>query len=78
MPDVDEHVLSVYEKALNDAIFSGETVEVRYVDERQMKRVKEFVHRTNYLERAVEIANEREGIINVPFESIVHVERSMD
>ncbi|ERG68034.1 YolD-like family protein [Exiguobacterium chiriqhucha] len=78
MPDVDEQGLSIYENVLNDAIFSGDTVEVKYVEERQIKRFKGFVHRTNYLERAVEIANERDGIINVPFVSIVHVERSMD
>lgn len=78
MPEIDEQVLSIYENVLNDAIFSGDLVEVRYVEERQMKRFKGFVHRTNYLERTVELANERYGITNVPFESIVQVERSID
>lgn len=78
MPDVDEQVLSVYENVLNDAIFSGDLVEVKYVEEREMKRFKGFVHRTNYLERTVELANQRDGIIHVPFEAIIHVEQSID
>lgn len=53
-------------------------VEVRYVAERERKRFKGFVHRTNYMERTVELANQRDGIIQVPFEAIIHVERSMD
>ena len=78
MRDVDEQVLSVYENVLNDAIFSGDLVEVKYVEKREMKRFKGFVHRTNYKERAVELANQRDGIIHVAFETIIHVERSMD
>lgn len=78
MPDVDEQILSVYENVLNDAIFSEDMVEVKYVEEREMKRFKGFVHRTNYMERTVELAKERDGIIKVPFESIVHVKRSID
>ncbi|STO53256.1 YolD-like protein [Exiguobacterium aurantiacum] len=40
MPDIDEQVLSVYENVLNDAIFSGDLVEVKYVEKREMKRFK--------------------------------------
>ena len=78
MPDVDEQVLSVYENVLNDAIFSGDLVEVRYVEEREMKRFRGFVHRTNYMGRTVELANQRDGVIHVSFEAIIHVEQSMD
>lgn len=78
MPDVDEQVLSVYENVLNDAIFSANMVEVKYVEEREMKRFKGFVHRTNYMERTVELSNQRDGIIYMPFEAIIHVEQSMD
>lgn len=67
MPDVDGQVLSVYENVLNDAIFSGDMVEVRYVEIREIKRFKGFVHRTNYMERTVELANQWDEIIHVPF-----------
>ncbi|OGX77818.1 hypothetical protein A6395_15285 [Exiguobacterium sp. SH31] len=75
MTDFDEQVLSVYENVLNDAIFSGDMVAVKYVAEREIKRFKGFVHRTNYLERTVELANQRDGLIHVSFEKIVQVER---
>ncbi|ERG68029.1 YolD-like family protein [Exiguobacterium chiriqhucha] len=78
MPNIDEQVLSIYENVLNDAIFSGDVVEVKYVEEREMRRFKGFVHRTNYMERTVELANQRDGVIQVPFEAIIYVERSSD
>ncbi|RHB46844.1 YolD-like family protein [Exiguobacterium sp. AM39-5BH] len=78
MPDIDEQVLSVYENVLNDAIFSGDMVEVRYVEEREMKRFKGFVHRTNYMERTIELGNQREGTIYVHFEKIVQVTLSLE
>ncbi|MET2871869.1 YolD-like family protein [Exiguobacterium profundum] len=78
MPEIDEQVLSIYENVLNGAIFSGDMVEVKYVEKQEVKRFKGFVHRTNYTERTVELANERDGIIHVAFEAIVNVERSID
>ena len=50
----------------------------QYVEEREMKQFKGFMHRTNYIERTIELANQRDGVIHVPFEAIIHVERSID
>lgn len=74
MPNVDEQVLSVYENVLNDAIFSGDMAEIKYMEDREIKRFKGFVHRTDYMEQTIELANQRDAVIYVPFDTIIYVE----
>lgn len=73
LPDVDEQLLEVYELLLNDAIFSGDQVTVRYVENREMQQFNGFVHRVDYMERMVELANERDGVVQVAFDAIAFV-----
>ncbi|VXC03813.1 conserved hypothetical protein [Exiguobacterium sp. 8H] len=73
MPDIDDHLLDVYERVLNDAIFSGDRVTVRYVTDGEMRQFHGFVHRVDYMDRVVELANERDGVVQVSFEAIAFV-----
>lgn len=73
MPDVDEQLLEVYERLLNDAIFSGDQVTVRYVLGGEVCQFRGFVHRVDYVDRFVELANERDGVVQVVFDALVFV-----
>lgn len=78
MPELDEQIISLYENILNDAIYNGDRVEVKFMVDREIQNFKGFVHRTNYEKQEVELADERKGVIHIPFEQIVHVERQSD
>lgn len=75
MPELDEQILSLYENTLNDAIYNGDRVEVKFIVEGEIQIFKGFVHRTNYEKQEVELADERRQVIHIPFEQIVHIER---